>query len=186
MPAVQIKAKNLETWKREADRFVNTMSYDAIKDSSQAIAALYRKSERQLFASQGGSGKHGSWPPLSKKYREWKEKKFPGRTIMILRGRLVDSLTRQATGTVNFVSRAGRNYTITMGTDVKSKGGFDYPEFHQENRNKTRRTIDPTDVEMDKWANILQRGVIIQARKYQTLWGSATASRPARMDRREV
>lgn len=149
-----------------------------IYNSADAVRTFFRKETRGLFQSQGASGKHGSWPPLSDHYAAWKARRYPGQGIMVLSGALRDSLTSQTDGSTYRVSRSGNRFYINIGTDVKSKDGFDYPRHHQERAAKRRRVIDPKSSTWNRWAQILQNGVIIQSR---SVFDNATATRNARV-----
>lgn len=186
MPVIELKLNNFEQWKKEADQFVATGTFEGFKTASLAIRATFRKFERKLFATEGSSGKHGKWPELSEKYKKWKDKNFPGKNIMVLHERLINSLTNQAAESIYFTSKQGNKFRLVIGTDVRSKEGFDYPKHHQEKAKKVRRSIDPTDSQMDTWALLIEKGVYEQARKYGTLFDVARESMKARMDKREI
>jgi len=68
----------------------------AVTDFSSAwpkVIAKFYEIERELFASEGGSGAKGRWASLTAKYSAWKARKKPGAPIMTLSGDLARSLT---------------------------------------------------------------------------------------------
>lgn len=67
--------------------------------------------ETKRFASQGGGGK---WRPLNPKYAAWKQKHFPGTTIMIRTGDLAASLTSMTKDTIYIPGRR----SVTLGTKL--------------------------------------------------------------------
>jgi hypothetical protein len=58
----------------------------------EVIADMFYDSEKKQFASQGDYASSG-WAPLTATYAAWKNKKYPGKTILELTGALYDSLT---------------------------------------------------------------------------------------------
>lgn len=82
--------------------------------------------ERNLFATEGTSGRHGAWKELSKPYREWKEKRYPGAKILELSGALRDSLVGPNDGFIYEPSPR----QLVIGTAVSSEDGYGYPLGH--------------------------------------------------------
>lgn len=169
---VTTECKNLEQWSREMDSFINDLEYSAIQRAAKNIYTHFKKAEDVLFQSEGGAGKHGRWPPLTKKYKKWKEIHFPGRGIMVRSEALRKSLTG-GSGKIFFSSKTSGGWQITMGSDVKSKGGFDYPSHHQTEAAKKRRTIDPPDSLLDGFARLIEREIIRKAKVYRTAFDIA-------------
>jgi phage gpG-like protein len=75
---------------------------DAAKDLRpfwrDVFAPKYFGAVQDMFATEGrtrGAGGRfvgGAWEPLSPRYKAWKDKHFPGRTILTLRGPLRESV----------------------------------------------------------------------------------------------
>lgn len=80
--------------------------------------------ETKAFSSEGASTQGGKWRPLTARYRRWKERAFPGRTILELTGRLRESVVGSTPDTV-----AERTATrLVYGTRVP------YAHVHQRTR----------------------------------------------------
>lgn len=76
---------------------------------------------RRNFASEGAESAFGrTWPPLSPRYRKWKQKHYPGQPILVRTGALRKSLTETPMG-VHEVTRT----TIRLGS------GLPYARYHQ-------------------------------------------------------
>ena len=176
MPEVKVTWNSAE-FSRKAELFEKAL-YSEIKNAALAVRTLFRKDARELFGSQGSSGKHGRWAALSPNYKRWKDRHYPGQGIMVLSGKLQDSLTRDTDGSIFRVVKSGNRYIVSIGTDVNADG-FDYPSYHQERAKKRRRTIDPKEETWNRWAQILQNGVIIKGK--QTLFDVATATKAAQV-----
>lgn len=82
--------------------------------------AFFRLMSEQ-FDSEGQRG-GAKWKPLSEKYRQWKEKKYPGRPILHLTGRLRRSLSVVGGGDQ---IREPEPLSLTLGTRVP------YAVYHQ-------------------------------------------------------
>jgi phage gpG-like protein len=93
---------------------------DNLLPAFNQIARVFREAESEQFDSLGARG-GTEWPPLSTRYRKWKEKRYPGRPILVLSGRTRESLTRR-TGDSYFTADSHR---MTIGTKVP------YARFHQ-------------------------------------------------------
>jgi len=152
-----VRVVNGPKFERESRNFAGAMP-ETIKDSFTVIKSLFHKFERQLFQTEGGSGEHGKWPALSKAYKAYKSKHYPGKPIMVLEGALQASLAREGTGAIRILSKAGNKYYIKLGTDVTADG-FDYPDYHQSKARKKRRPIDLTADQANKFAEVLKNGV---------------------------
>lgn len=56
--------------------------------------------EKEQFESEGAAGRGGKWKPLSKRYAEQKQKRFPGAKILERTGRGKKSLTSVTSDTI--------------------------------------------------------------------------------------
>jgi len=99
----------------------------------------FHNANKELFRSEGASGAHGKWKQLSPKYRAWKTKKYPGKKIMELTGRLKTALTTSKGDSGYSASRSGNKMFFTWLIDV------DYWKFHQKGMRPLpmRKTFDP-------------------------------------------
>lgn len=155
-----------KAWESDMSRLIFDLSFKTMKEAGAQIIQDFYGVEKKLFISQGGSGASGSWPPLSENYRAWKKKHYPGRPIMVLGAHLMASLIGTSSDSIHTVSKTGDTWRITIGTNAKSKDGFDYPLYHQKKAPKRRRTIDPTIQDLQKWMNIIQRHCVNSFAKY--------------------
>jgi len=62
------------------------LSAAAVRDAATVADSVYKVQERTIFSSEGPG-----WKALSPRYRKWKSKKFPGRKILTLTGRMRDA-----------------------------------------------------------------------------------------------
>ena len=88
---------------------------------------------KQQFATEG-HGEHGKWAPLSEKYAQRKEKKYPGKPILVASGRMKKSLLSNSNQGV-MTAR-----TFQYGSDVP------YSLYHQTGTSRglpARRIFDP-------------------------------------------
>jgi len=59
------------------------------------VDKMFARNMRRLFSTQGGSG-GPEWQALSPRYKAWKDRAFPGRKILSLRGKLRRSLASRS------------------------------------------------------------------------------------------
>ena len=86
------------------------------------IRDLWTERIDKAFESKGGSiGKR--WKPLSPAYAIWKGRHFPGRPLLVLKGRMKRSLTDSTSRDMIFSRKGGRQ--LIIGTRVR------YAKFHQ-------------------------------------------------------
>lgn len=184
MIAISIRGLNEEMILRQGADFAKGIG-DVVLNSVNPVGTMFRRHEKKLFMTEGGSGAHGKWPELSPKYRAWKEKHFPGRKIMVLRGPLMASLTGRTGDTIQSAFRSGNSYIFKFGTAVESPGGFDYPAYHQERAGKKRRTIDPTEKQANLYVSILRGGLLRLSERNRILFDRASIG-PGRIDRWDI
>ena len=105
MVVLRIDTIGEERFIRGFNRYVEDM-----KDFSpvfEQIADWFYSEEKRIFAHQGDPE---SFVPLSPQYKAWKDKHYPGKPIMQLRGRLIASLAGQADGTVKKIGKMEAEY----------------------------------------------------------------------------
>jgi phage gpG-like protein len=85
----------------------------------------------EQFTSQGALGQSGRWAPLQERYRAYKARTYPGRTILERSGRLRASLQVQTGDTVIETTPQ----SLFFGTDVP------YGIYHQSGSGVPRRQI---------------------------------------------
>lgn len=159
-------------WAADLGRLGKDLSFDMWKQVGREIIDDFHDAEARLINSEGATGKHKKWDPLTEKYAAWKRKHYPASPIMMLTGSLFLSLLgRHPDSIQSVVTLPTGGAVIRMGTAVTSKDGFDYPTAHQrgpEGHKATgklpaRRTIDPTDARMKIWFQIIQRHIVQSA-----------------------
>lgn len=105
-----------------------------------------RGSINAAFVTQGGSTAFGSWKPLSRAYQERKNKKYPGKTILVASGRLYQSLVS-----------AGSNDTVQILTTRSLSYGtvVPYAGYHQSTKSRVRIPrrpyMDITQNQLTQW-----------------------------------
>jgi len=178
---LELKGVNVDKWEADFSRFQSELSYKAIKRAAKEIRYIFEKAEKELFETEGRSGRHSKWPPLSEKYKLWKDKNYPGRPILVLKGRLKKSLAQITPDTINTTSKFGDKWIINMGTTVE------YAEYHQKGirsgtGRKVRRPIDPSDEVARLMIRAVQREVT-KAAKISGVFDNIYEDALARMDR---
>ena len=159
-----LKAPNTQKWRGNITRFEADLEYDAVKRAHRQISKIFFEHEKELFSTQGRSGKHGKWPDLSDAYAAWKRKHFGNLPIMVLRGHLVRSLTKVTSKTIKTASKSGSKWFFKYGTTLE------YGLYHQKgiagpHGSKTRRTIDPNDTMAREMIREIQREIVKAAKK---------------------
>ena len=76
----------------------------------------------RAFDSEGSSIGE-KWQPLSPSYAAWKGRHFPGQPLLVLRGKMKQSLTEESSRNAIFNRTGGRQ--LILGTRIK------YAKFHQ-------------------------------------------------------
>jgi len=185
---IRMSWPNTKEWVADMDHFHRDLSLNVMKDAAAQIVTDFFVVEKKLFMTGGGTGQSGTWPQISEKYRQWKQKHGLGNFIMISKGLLFRSLTSQSSGNIRTVSKVGDTWKINIGSDVKSKDGFDYPLHWQKGggikgKVATRRTIDPTIKNIHEWMRIIQRHMVNSAQKWNKVIDKVTVNPPPTLER---
>lgn len=117
--------------KKEFDRIYTNITQGAsdISPAFELMASDFRFQSLNIFDNEGSFDGGSKFPPLSPKYKIWKDKNYPGKKILERTGALKASMTRL--GAKGNVSDIGRNY-MTIGTDLKTpKGNYYLGSLHQ-------------------------------------------------------
>jgi len=134
----------------------------------QDIRQDFIASEKELFASEGGTGTNGTWDGWSDSYANWREWKHPeaGNSTMILTGGLLDSLVGAGPGHVFELTE----HEMRIGTDLPGANGDSLGAIHYGlhtvkypygNTSASsmqvvgRKVIDPTMAEMNTWSRMV-------------------------------
>lgn len=92
------------------------------------MAEAFYKQEESVFNYEGKYNDLNMWEPLTEKYNAWKQRKFPGRKVLELTGKLKESLTRKgAEGNIHEITADG----MRIGTNLKTKNGYTLGTLHQ-------------------------------------------------------
>lgn len=128
---------------RGFNRYVKLMKdfrpvFDDIRDD-------FQRREREIFAKQGDPV---PFKKLSSVYEVWKEQHYPGRPIMVLRGRLYSAMVGNSKNTLNKQDKTSAEFGVT---------GLPYPRRHQLGRNMPQRKfVQVTDADQTRWARMIQ------------------------------
>lgn len=120
------------------------------------VAADFREIEQEQFSTQGAHSH--TWQPLSRKYGQWKAKKYPGKQILELDGTLWQSLTRK--GAKGHVEQFDKD-SLAIGTSIH------YAKYHQRGTRKmpARKVIDFTEADKMKIAKTIHRRLVGKGRE---------------------
>lgn len=103
------------------------------------VAKDFWEIEQQQFSSQGAHS--NQWVPLSKKYGEWKARKYPGKQILEIDGTLWHSLTTKGAQGAVYLPEKDQ---MAIGTSIR------YAQYHQRGTRKMPRRAPIDLVESDK------------------------------------
>ena len=133
-------------------------------DGGAALRIKRNWTERidKAFTSKGKSIGY-DWPNLNKKYAAWKNRHFPNRPLLVLRGHLRDSLTNESSRKMVFNRAGGRQ--LIIGTRIK------YAKFHQYGTKKmpARPFVKVDQGLVNDWAKEMRKDVE-KAMKGSTRW----------------
>lgn len=101
----------------------------------------FREMEARIFDSEGSSEGEGRWQSLSDEYREWKEKNFPGRSIMQLNGYLHAALVSRSTGTVEKINQTQAEFGVDLPYAHRHQMGYKMPMRRIVQVNDTRKKV---------------------------------------------
>ena len=111
---------------------------------------------KEQFRGQG-VGTAGPWPQLSEDYRKWKEKKFPGRPILVRTGATRAALTSTT------------EHSLYLPTDTELTFGvaLPYPIFHQRGgkRLPRRPIFDFTEPHKARLVKVVERRLLAAGRE---------------------
>lgn len=133
----------------------------------EVFKGFFVATEKELFASQGGTGGAGRWPALSPGYAAWKAKHYPGAGILVRSGALRGEMTTPA-----IYQAQPRSLVIGGGVDAS------YGIYHQTGDGvPVRKVIDIATMQEVALGKALQ----YEAKRLEMLWqgsyaGSAVAS----------
>lgn len=147
---IKIKLDGVKTIEKRINGVVGKVK--DLKSAFKKIGIDFRETEKKVFSGQGSYGSRSSWKPLTPKYQEWKNQKYPGRPILQLTGNLKKSLTQKGQNHVELITKN----SITLGSsDFKFK-------YHQKGNDKMvkRPPITFTHYQGLKWAKIIRNEIL--------------------------
>jgi len=100
MVRISIETIGDERFVRGFNRYVEDMK--DFREIFEDISKFLFETSEQIFERQGDPE---AFAPLSPKYREWKERHYPGRPILVLRGPLKASLTKGSADTIKKIGK---------------------------------------------------------------------------------
>lgn len=121
-----------------------------LREPFEQVADRFAQMELAQFTSQGAAS-GDPWAPLSPGYAAWKERRYPGRPILVRTGQLRRDLTRRPFGVEAITSDEMR-----LGTSLR------YARYHQTGtpRMPRRRPIDLTELQKRELVKIVQRWIV--------------------------
>ncbi|MBN2531894.1 MAG: phage virion morphogenesis protein [Spirochaetales bacterium] len=129
-----------------------------IRDFSIPFSFIYedfKQTEKQIFESEGLPER---FLPLSPRYRRWKEQHYPGRKIMQLTRRLIESLVSVSADTIMEIKRSSAAFgTRTPYAHRHQMGTFGMPQ---------RKIVQITEEVKRRWDKIVHRWVMRLFDKY--------------------
>jgi hypothetical protein len=136
MPANLAIKSNIKEWERLALATIKEFNAPkTIRNVEKTLTPRFQRLSREQFETQGGFGREGRWQQLSEPYRTWKEKRFPGKTILRRTDRMFRSYTTRREN-IAFAARFGASsFVYKYGTTVP------YAEHHYESLNMPRRSV---------------------------------------------
>jgi len=182
---LKISVKNGNEIKADFSRFADRINGEVIKIIDKDLSADFWQVNKRVIESEGGRSAHGKWRRLSPKYREWKEKKYPGKTIMRRTDRAYKSLTQFTSDSIKNVDGRGGKIRAKLGTQL------DYPGFHQDGIDtkrgkKTRRMIDPGKRDLVRWMKIIHDALFGYSRRSKIFDNRRLKIDNGRWDKAEV
>lgn len=118
----------------------------------ETIASHFWQINKENFEAQGQPKR---FAPLSFHYKKWKDKKYPGKKIMQLTGRLMNSLTAEDQADAQDTVKVITPRYMELGTNVE------YAPAHQYGYPKrnlpARKIVQVTDKHKMIWTRIVQR-----------------------------
>lgn len=103
-----------------------------------------------VFAAEGAFEDRTKWAELSPNYRAWKQRKFPGRKILELTGKLKSSL---------ITSGSEGNVSVVTPTEMSVGTTIPYAIYHQKgtSRMPMRKIIHLTQEQKLRWVHIIHK-----------------------------
>jgi len=131
------------------------LTADSVNDFSTIFKKLgedFRETQKAVFKKQGANEGLPGWKPLSRGYKKWKDKHYPGKPILTLTGAMKQSLTRKNNS--NHIERISKN-TFEIGTKdfkaiIHQRGGRKLPK---------RKVVDLSEPQKRRWVQIAHREI---------------------------
>lgn len=131
-----------------------------LRPTLNVIGIGYLKEVEQIFAKQQPRGVGDRWPPLSFKYRAWKETHFPGKPILVRTGLLRKSMTiKGALGNIFTISKVGARFGTNVPYGIYHDEGGIFPQRQGRGRLPRRNFSEPSERRRKIWVDQLIAGI---------------------------
>ncbi len=130
----------------------------------KVIGTGYRKEVKMIFNHQQPRNEGMRWQPLSSKYAEWKEKRYPGQPLLVRTGDLKDSMiSKGARGNITAISKGGAIFGSSISYGIyHDKGGQKIPKRNFSEPSDRRRQIWVDQIEKDIIYNFERNGIDVK------------------------
>lgn len=143
-------------------------SFSRFREGLEDLRPAWNPVSDELFritTEQFDSEGKGQWQPLSDVYASRKAVLAPGAKMLVLTGRMKDSLTQDGGEHIGVMKKD----RLEWGTKVKSDAGYPYPFVHQkgtrDGRVPARPIFDLTETEKRNLTRAVQRHLVDVAKK---------------------
>ena len=145
MATIDIDLANLDRFRQLIVRLLYVITTVEDPSTIRQLEQAFYQTEAQQFNTQGGLT--GGWPPLKPRYQAWKDRNYPGLPMMVLTGRLRNSLISRSGETIFMADPQG----LRIGTRVP------YAMYHQfGTRTMQARPVVPMEAILDRMQRILE------------------------------
>ena len=137
------------------------------------VAPVLQAQTLEKFATEGAAGEHGEWAELAPDYAEWKEKHYPGKTILQRDGALIDSfqagnsahVDRRTETTLEWGSAVPYSVYHQWGYKTRLGTGAGKPKAGGRSFVPARRELDPSDADLNGIRRGFQAGIVKLVRR---------------------
>jgi hypothetical protein len=145
MVEISIETIGMERYVRGFNRIKSEVQDFA--EPFRVILGDFRATEQRIFSSEGSS-EGGPFVSLKEKYREWKDRNFPGRPIMVMRGDLMHSLIGKGKGTIENIGKTSAEFGTSIIYAHRHQVGYKMPK---------RKIVQLNEATKTRWNRIIAR-----------------------------
>lgn len=156
---MNVDIKLTDESKKIIDGLVKAGKID-LRPTLNVIGIGYRKEVQQIFGKKQARGEGFKWPQLSdnppgKGYATWKAKKYPGKSLLVRTGLLVNSMiTKGADGNITIIGKTG----ATFGSSVPY--GIYHDSLEARSGNLPERNFsEPSQGRMNIWLQQITKDI---------------------------